>query len=380
MATTGSALLVLVLALLTPTRAMAQTTHTMLGLVQGTNELIQFNTPTPGTIDRTIAVTGLLPDETLSAIDFRPLTGQLYGLATNAAGSVLRLYTINTVTGLATGLARTVAVPLPGTQWGMSFNPTVDRIRVVNASGENLRLNPITGVLAGNDTDLQGAPAPVVDAIAYDHQFVPSTLTTAYAINRATNSLARLGGPNGSPSPNAGSIIDIGQLGVAINGSSTALEITSNGSLFAAMRPNGGAEGLYRINSVTGAALLIGTIGTGTQQLDGLAVIDPSLELSPDTGTYTTKQRFDLVITANLLGRGVVSGSVTFDGADVTGLVVSCVIPGAASTGAITFRCPNLGGPVVGPGVHELAVTLALTDGSSIRRVVTWTVVAVAEP
>ncbi len=150
--------------------------------------------------------------------------------------------------------------------------------------------------------------------------------------------------------------------------------------MFASMRPSGGSESLYRVKTVTGAAVLIGAIGTGALQLDGMAVVDPTLALSPATGTFTTRQRFDLVITANLLGRALVSGSVTFDGADVTGLVASCVVPGLTATGAVTLRCPNLGGPVVGPGAHQLVVALDLSDGSRIQSSVIWTVVAVSEP
>lgn len=379
---TRRSLLALAVSVLMPLQAVAQpTSHTIFGLVQGTNELIRFNSATPGTIDATIPITGLAAGETLRGIDFRPATGQLFAIGTDAAGSVVRLYTIDVTTGVATGFVPTFTGATPGTQWGMGFNPVVDRVRLVNSAGENLRLNPNNGTLAGNDTNLTGTGTPVVDAVGYDRAFAGTTLTTLFAINRATSSFARQGDVNGAPgSPNGGIITDIGPLGVTIGASSTALEIATTGTIFAALRPNGGSESLYTINPVTGAATLVGTIGTGAQQLDGIAVLSPTLALSPGTGSYTSKQRFDLVILANLLGRGLVSGTATFDGANVTSFLASCVVPGTASTGAVTLRCPNLGGPVVGPGSHVLDVTLLLTDGSQIRSAVTWNVVAATEP
>ena len=50
---------------------------------------------------------------------------------------------------------------LSGTAFGFDFNPTVDRIRVVSDTGQNLRLNPDTGAVAAVDGALnQGRPWP----------------------------------------------------------------------------------------------------------------------------------------------------------------------------------------------------------------------------
>lgn len=367
---------------LMPAHASAQT-HTVYGLVQGSNTLVRFSSATPGSIE-TLTVNGIVTGETLRGIDFRPATGQLYGMATDVTGAQVRLYVIIPATGLATGFAPVVTVPTPGTQWGMSFNPVPDRIRLVNSNGENIRINPNNAVLAGNDTDLTSpvAPPPIVDAVAYDRQFPGATQTTLFAINRATNSLAVQGGLNGAvpPGPNGGSITDVGSLGIVLNaGSATALEVTSNGILFAALR-TAGTNGLYTINRSTGAATLVGLIGNGAQEIGSLAVVDPTLTMSPDTGTYTSTQRFDLVLMLHLLGRSVVTGSATFDGFDVGAALASCLIPGAGASGLVTLRCPGLGGPVVGAGTHVLEVTLVLSDGSQIRRSVTWTVLPVVEP
>lgn len=51
----------------------------MLGLTAG-NKLIRFNSNTGGSLRNTVDVTGLQTGEVLLGIDFRPATGQLYGL------------------------------------------------------------------------------------------------------------------------------------------------------------------------------------------------------------------------------------------------------------------------------------------------------------
>ena len=124
----------------------------------------------------------------------------------------------------------------------------------------------------------------------------------------------------------------------------------------------------------------MGALGDGTLDIDDIAIVDPQLTLSPPTGTYTTRQSFDLVFLVEPQGRTVASGSATFDGLDVTAYIAACVRPGIGAAGRVSFRCPALGGPIVGPGIHTLQLRLAMDDGSVAQRAVTWTVVAVTEP
>lgn len=147
------------------------------------------------------------------------------------------------------------------------------------------------------------------------------------------------------------------------------------------MRPNGGLQSFYSIDSSTGQATLVGTIGAGTLQIEGLAVVDPSLTLSPAAGVYTSVQHWDFVIVADLMGRGVVSGTAFLDGGvEVTAALASCVIPGTAVPGVATFRCPGVVGALLGPGKHAIDVTLVLTDGAQIHRQVYWTILTATEP
>src|SRR5262245_42345900 len=70
----------------------------LLALLPG-NTLIRFDSATPGTIQSSVAITGLQSaGETAIGIDFRPRTGQLFlttvptGVAANA---LVRTYTLN---------------------------------------------------------------------------------------------------------------------------------------------------------------------------------------------------------------------------------------------------------------------------------------------
>ena len=101
-----------------------------------------------------LPIYGLTPGDQLVGIDFRPATGQLYGLSTPGGGpGSAQLYIIDTETAIAMKVGAPNAV-LGGTSFGFDFNPVPDRIRVVSNLGQNLRLNPNDGTIAGMDTDL----------------------------------------------------------------------------------------------------------------------------------------------------------------------------------------------------------------------------------
>lgn len=350
----------------------------ILGLVQGTNALVRFTTTASSTVGTPVPVTGLIAGDTLKAIDYRPANGGLYGLATDAGNALVRTYLINPATGAASAVGGQVSLPTPGASWDINFNPTVDRIRVVNDQDENARLVPDFGSLAADDTNL--TVAATIDAVAYTNPVAGATSTTLYALNQTTSSLAIIGGLNGTPSPNGGAVTDIGLLGVVITGATTAFDIATNNAAFAVLRAVGGTSSLYTVNLGTGAATLVGAVGDGSLVIDDIAIVDPGLTISPPTGIYTSRQLFDIVLLVDSQGRALSGGSVLFNGSDVTGAIASCVRPGSAPGGVASYRCPNIGGVATGPGTHTLVVRLQLADGTLVQRAVTWTVVAVTEP
>ena len=97
--------------------------------------LVCFEDDRPGRAKAIGAVTGLVQDTSLVGIDYRPANNVLYGLG-NAGG----VYTIDANTAQATLRSR-LNQPLQGTDFGVDFNPTVDRLRIVSNTGQNLRTN-----------------------------------------------------------------------------------------------------------------------------------------------------------------------------------------------------------------------------------------------
>ena len=233
------------------------------GLVGG-NQLVGFDSASPGTITSTLNVTGLNAGDRLVGIDTRPATGQFYAL-----GSQSSLSTINTSSGAALFVASlsTAGSPtlLNGTSFGFAFNPVVDRIRIVSDTTQNLRVNPDTGVAIVDGAlnyvagDPNAGTRPNVTAVAYRNQVAGATTTELYDIDTNLDVLAT------QNPPNAGGLATDGSLGV--NASSVAgFDIVGNNDGFASLTV-GGTNGFYSINLDNGAATFIGAFTTNVSDI-----------------------------------------------------------------------------------------------------------------
>ncbi|WP_415328977.1 DUF4394 domain-containing protein [Chryseobacterium sp. MMS23-Vi53] len=208
--------------------------------IDNSNNLQIFNPNNPMPISKTVA--GLQSGENILGIDFRPLNGQLYAL-----GSSSRIYTINLGTGAATAVGTSpFATLLSGTDFGFDFNPTVDRIRVVSNTGQNLRLNPIDGTIAATDLPLNPG-TPMIGAAAYTNNFAGATTTTLFVIDHNTDKLYQQNPPNN------GTLVESGALGINIT-SANGFDIGSMSQKAYLMASVGSATKLYTINTTTGAA------------------------------------------------------------------------------------------------------------------------------
>ena len=235
------------------------------------------------TIGTAVQITGLQAGENILGIDFRPATGQLYGL-----GSTSRLYIINPATGVATQVGAAGAFTLSGTNFGFDFNPVPDRIRVVSDTGQNLRLNPNDGTLTATDTVLGGA-ATGADASGYTNSFIGATTTTLYDISSTRDALF-IQNP-----PNDGTLVLVGALGVDITGVN-GFDISSvNNTALAAFQVSGSTtSGLYSINLATGAATFISAINS-TTPIRGLA-LTPGSTASNNGLDFTGDGRADFAV------------------------------------------------------------------------------------
>jgi hypothetical protein len=314
---------------------------TLFGLDQF-NNIVRFDSATPGTTDAPIPITGLAAGEVLHGIDFRPATGQLYALGVvEGAGTddaTGRIYTINTLTGAATqvGAAPFSTTLADDAHYGFDFNPTVDRIRIVNSADQNLRVNPDTGALAGTDTALNNAAASeeIVGA-AYDRSGGGLASTTLFGIDFANNTLVRQGGVDGNPSPNLGGITTIGPLGVFLGTPDGGFDIApGTDTAYAALTTQGvtGPHSLYTINLTTGAATLVGEVGTGSTFLRGLAAATTALVVAGTAGPDS------LVVTAT----GPASGSYTINGGAPVAFsgITAFTFDGGAGADTLTINNP----------------------------------------
>lgn len=255
--------------------------------VTAEHELIKFNAGQPQQVLERRPVTGLAAGDALVGIDYRVARGVLYALS---AGG--RLYTLNTANGALTPVGSAPeAVPLTGGPWGVDFNPAADRVRVVSAGGQNLRLHPDTGAVVDFDANTPGlqtdpalayAPgdanagkAPQVVAAAYTYNKRDEKLTTNYAIDRPLGVLVTQGTAEGvapAVSPNTGRLFTVGTLGLGplIDVSFDIADL--NNKALAAVRTSGDARTrLYEVDLSNGRARLVGTVANGAA-LRGLAI------------------------------------------------------------------------------------------------------------
>ena len=265
-----------------------------LGALTNKNTLYSFSGEDLNTVT-VVPVTGL-GAATLVGISFRPANGQLYGVG--ITGTTEAVFAIDPSGGAATlvGSAMPVGGTFAGTTtYGIDFNPVADRLRVVDgleSTGTNInnfRLNPNNGAIAGIDTKLDYSLLPGGEAgnrplatVAYDRNVAGATASTAFGITVAANdSLVRLGGVDGVPSPNGGVLTQIGPLGVD-TGTNSGLDIDpATGEAYAILQV-AGASGLYRIDLASGAATLVGKVAGGAIAFASLAIVPPP-PTSPET-------------------------------------------------------------------------------------------------
>ncbi len=231
-----------------------------------TNSLVRFDSVTPGVVSNAVAITGIGAGETIFDIDYRPANGLLYGF-----GSTGSLYAINAATGVATLSATLMGVTLNTntTRVGIDFNPTVDRVRIVSNTGQDLRLTPGTSATT-IDGNLNGAASSAV-SVAYSNNVAGATTTTLFYIgSNSFNSLYN------TTAPNDGTLSLVGSLGFTST-QDVGFDISgTTGIAYASLaNPTGSGSSLYTVNLLTGSASLTGPIAGGLT-LRGLTVVIPA--------------------------------------------------------------------------------------------------------
>lgn len=238
-------------------------------------ELVAFRTGRAAQADDPVRVRGLVPDTRLIGIDRRVQDGRLYGVGN--LGGVYRV----TLDGRATRVDTLDTLPL-GAAFAVDFNPAADRLRIVSASGQNLR-HDLTEAQTPTvtDTPLTYAPEPArargVTAGAYtNNDLVAETGTILFDLDTALDQLVVQ-----SPA-NAGLLSVVGSLGVDAVGDA-GLDIVSTTGKDGATRTNrafavlqvDGRTRLYGVSLLTGRTTRLGTFPAGERLVD-LAVLPRS--------------------------------------------------------------------------------------------------------
>lgn len=363
-----------------------------IGLAAGGTQLIRFNTATPGTTT-TQAIGAITAGEVLVGIDMRPQTGQLMGLGVNKDTDTATLYLIDpqnggvTVVGAASGIAfddgagNAVQLPDPATTgYGVDFNPTVDRVRVVTSSGLNFRVNPNTGApVDGNlggvtavpntntDGSINGGGSTGVSGTAYTNSFARNLsvvgTTTQYTLDAASNTLFIQNPPNvgtqtvALPVTLGGSPLDFTDVngfdipaGVAVGTSNTPA--VGEGWFVATV---GGVTGLYGVDLATGAATSKGNVGAGATGLTGFIVnTTPALTVEAPVGTVLADAVDNVEFGSAVLAQAVTQ-TVTLRNAG------SQVLTYSTSLDAGTAYAITGGGSGSIPGGGTTTITVAFT-------------------
>ncbi len=254
--------------------------------VTADHRLIRFNAGQPQRLLASLALRGLKPGERVLGIDFRVARNQLYLLASSG-----QLYRVKVASAQLEPVGEPQPLPNGGAgEWGFDFNPTVDRIRVVNSHGANLRRHPDTGAQVDGDPNQAGLQGDAllqfdpsdrhagqraeVVAAAYTYNKDDEKLTTNYAIDAARGLLLTQGSREGVQpvvSPNSGRLFTVGSLGLKpfVRAQFDISDVRNLAYL--AVDGQGAGDTLFQVDLGSGQARRIGSL-VGGVSLRGLAI------------------------------------------------------------------------------------------------------------
>ena len=240
-------------------------------------QLSVFETEAIGTLNNRVAITGLNRGQQLLGIDFRPATGQLFGLSSGDA-----IVTIDLNTGVATRLEPGFTDSPNGSFFGFDFNPVIDKIRIVSNTDTNSVADPDSGDanIASTtkvffaDGDVNDGVNPNIVGSAYTNNVAGANSTQLYGIDSDLDILV-------TQANNAGTLNTVGSLGVDIIDIGEFDISGSTGIAYLAAIPNGETESfLYSVDLSTGALTNLGIIGEGLA-VAGIAVAPGQAQVIP---------------------------------------------------------------------------------------------------
>lgn len=307
--------------------------------------LTTFDTDAPGTLTGSRIVSGVTSGQRLVGIDYRWLPAAasgsapgLYGVGVNTTTGESQLYRLDPGTGAAAkiGPGWTRAA---GSQFGLDFDPSADRLRLITNGDDNYRVHPDSGAIDGVDVPMSPGSRQIA-AAAYDRVNVapstPAGPTTLFVIDPLLDVLGTLGGANGTPSPAGGAVTPVGSLGVDVGITGLNMDVAYDGSMYATLVV-GGAPGLYRVSKTTGAATFVGPL---SDVLSGFTVVPAkALATRGELGTTTNAPITTTTVTTALPPTVLEPDPATSTAATGTGTTTSV---GAGTTATADTTPPRL--------------------------------------
>jgi hypothetical protein len=349
------------------------------------NMLSAFPATFPAGFEPPVAVTGIAAGEMLVSIDRRPQNGFLYGLGYNPTTYTVQLYSISATTSVATPIgtpgnfvASDGLTPMPigvdaSTVFGMDFNPTVDRVRVVNSAGQNFRINPNNGALVDGDATVQGTqmdgaingPTVSLNETAYTNSVQNATATTQYGIDATIDSLCIQNPPNAGTQtlcqPLSVPVESVQGFDITPSVAVTTSATPAIGAGMAVVRASGRTQDeLVTINLATGTVttqgpiMATGVIGIALQQ----PAATPIVTLSAD-GTQLSRFLSSMTnapVTVTISGVNAGETLVGIDYRPQTGQLFSFGVNAGSDNGTVYILDPQTGtATVVGTSASLVA-------------------------
>jgi hypothetical protein len=373
--------------------AVANTRATAFTLSNTGGQLARFNLDAPG-LSALASVSGVTAGERLVGMDLRPRTGQIFALGIDAALDRGTLYRLEPQSMGATAVASAIgasgqiafvdntgqALDLSDISYGVDFNPVADRVRVVDAGGNNFRVNPDSGAPVDGDTAIAGvnpdgviaAPlATQLGATAYTNSVNAASATTQYTIDQLGSKLYVQNPPNsgaqtlGLGITLAGAPLEFGG-GVGFDIAPGVFTSASNmpvmaGSGYFTSSPAAGQPQLYQIALNTGVATALGGIATAGLDVDSLIITQSNASFALNAGSLTVMESgTPAVLTINRTGGGAqLLRYTTSDGTALAGLDYT------ASSGAVFFGAADVSAsisiPVLLDALDEPEETFTIT-------------------
>lgn len=328
-------------------------------------DLLSFNSDNPLVIQGKATPTftpALAAGERLTAIDFRPNTGILYGIT-----SLGKVHYIDTNTAQCFLVGAGVN---PGQSFAndIDFNPTIDVIRQVSNS-QNIRINVNTGTLLGanGNVNIGGNPVTGSCGTAYTNNFAGATTTQLFTIDSATNAVYQM-------NPTTGALTNAVPFPFFI-ANTVGFDIAPNNLGFIAATPSGsGQSQLLTFDPGSGTLLSLGGIGGG-RVIQSMAV-----EIAaPAVTNFVGIDDNNNLVRFNSTSPQTLNSSILITGLGAGETVRGCDVRPGTGLGAVdgsTFTAANglVAGTVDGGGTGRLytvnlatgAATLLSTLGGAI--------------